>query len=124
MLKRLRSALWMQQDEISPPILGPGGFIMAGRCRLVFAVADRMNAVRTYAHARQRFARGFRTFFAERAIVFFRAPFVAISFNKHVRRRISIQSRSDLLKICFVAIANYRAVKGKMNRLGGKSGPI
>src|SRR5690348_17757033 len=101
----------MEQDEIVTPVPGPGAFVVGGIHRLVFAVADGANAVRADASLGQRFAGGQRAAFAERAIVFLRAAFVAIAFDEQLVTGIGAQSRGHSGNAVLLTAPDDRAVE-------------
>src|ERR1035437_7772438 len=74
----------MEQDEIATAVFRPSGFVVAGVGGLVFAVADGADARRVNSRLGQRFAEVERAAFAKRAIVFFRAAFVAVAFDEQL----------------------------------------
>jgi hypothetical protein len=77
----------MQQHKVVAAVFRPRGFVVAGVHRLVLAVADGADARRVNAILGQRLARGQRAAFAERAVVFLRAAFVAIALDEQLRVR-------------------------------------
>src|ERR1035437_479348 len=85
----------MEQDEIATAVFRPGGFVVAGVGGFVLAVADGADARRVNARLGQRFAEGERAAFAERAIVFFRAAFVAVAFDEQLVAGVRRERRSD-----------------------------
>jgi hypothetical protein len=100
----------------------PGGFSptlrRAGRVNgLVLAVADGADAHRVNAQFGQRLAQRQRAAFAERAVVFLRAAFVAIAFDEQLRARVRAQRGGNGLKIRLLAVSYGGAVVGKMNRV-------
>ena len=105
----------MQQDKIITTVFGPGGFIMAGISRLVFAVADGANPVGINPQFCQRFAGGQRTAFAEGTIIFFSTAFIAIAFDQQFGIGISVKRGGDGLDARLFAVTNDGAVVGKMN---------
>src|ERR1017187_4688921 len=95
MFRKSTARFRMEQDEIAATVFRPGGFVVAGVGGLVFAVADGADARRVNARLRERLAEGERAAFAERAIVFFRAAFVAVAFDQQVVAGVRRERRSD-----------------------------
>ena len=71
----------VEQDKDAPTVLRPGGFIMGGIHRLVLAEADRGQTARVNPKPLQLRQRSLRPSFAEGAVVFRCAAFVAIAFD-------------------------------------------
>ncbi len=87
----------MQQHKVVPPVLGPGGLVMAGINRFVLAVAEGANPRRIKPHFGQGLTRGQRAAFAERTVVFLGAALVAITLNGQLGAGIRVQGRGDRL---------------------------
>src|SRR5271165_3995381 len=79
---------WVQQYEVIPAVLGPGGLVVGGVHRLVLAIADGADARRIDAVLGQRLAGGQRAAFAKRPVVFLRAALIAVALDEQLQVRI------------------------------------
>src|ERR1035437_8553448 len=85
----------MEQDKITATVFRPSGFAVAGVGGFVLAVTDGADARRGHARPGQGFAERERAAFAERAVVFFRAAFVAVAFDQQLVAGVRRERRSD-----------------------------
>src|SRR6267142_3857109 len=69
------------QQKLATAIPAPGRIIMTRSCRAIFAVGYRINHHRVDTQPRKFLAQRKRAPFTQRAIIFFRAAFVAVTFD-------------------------------------------
>src|SRR5674476_1411708 len=110
MVPKSNARFRMEQDEIAATVFRPSGFVVAGVGGLVLAVADGADARRVNARLGQGFAERERAAFAERAVVFFRAAFVAIAFDEQLVAGTRCERRGDGGNIRLLAFFPRRAI--------------
>jgi len=104
-----------KHHEIIAAILFPRAFVVAIGKWLVFAVAQSIHATRFNPKADEFLAAGQRAAFAERAIVFLRAAFVAIAFDANRDFGVALHVFSHGGELRFITSGNCGTVVGKVD---------
>ena len=98
-------------------VLLPTGFVVFGTERPLFAVADGIDPVCGYAGGDQRLFHGIRTLVAQGYVVFDRAPFVTMTFNREIDSWVLRQERCIGLQGSILIGTNVRFVEVEIDVL-------
>src|ERR1044071_6532002 len=116
------------EQKLAPPVLFPGGLIMARSHRAIFAVADGVNQRGINAEADKLLAQSQGTTFTQGAIVLFGAPFIAMSVHLQGVPRVAFQLLRDGGNFGFLGTFHRRAIEIEADGISlkdlGVSGPV
>src|SRR5204863_8196475 len=84
--------------EVGAAVGGPRGLVVPGIERPLLPVGDRAQAIGRHAEAREIVARGAGPLLAEREVVLYGSPFVAMPLDHHLGAAVALQPERVLLE--------------------------